>query len=67
LGISKVKQASQPLLVQAVQEITAVAAGGQHSGAISVHGLLYMWGRNQEGQCAQEIQKHPRLVAPTKV
>lgn len=47
--------------------MTTVSAGGQHTGAVSLHGDLFLWGRNQEGQCATEIQKQPKIVSPLKV
>lgn len=52
-GSDNIEKFSKTLLpVEALEELTIskVSAGGWHCSALSVHGLIYQWGWNEQGQ-----------------
>lgn len=44
------KSSATPLAISGLPNVTAVAAGGYHSMALSNYSSLYTWGRNSNGQ-----------------
>eukprot|EP00657_Telonema_sp_P-1_P009497 TRINITY_DN3732_c0_g1_i2.p1 TRINITY_DN3732_c0_g1~~TRINITY_DN3732_c0_g1_i2.p1 ORF type:complete len:131 (+),score=36.97 TRINITY_DN3732_c0_g1_i2:152-544(+) len=44
--------------------ITCVSAGGEHSGAVTTRGELYMWGSNEYGQLGQQSTFRTKATTP---
>lgn len=61
---------NSPLLVTAIDKlnmsVTSVHCGGMHAAILTQNGEAYMWGRNQEGQCAQSLEER-RILNPSLV
>lgn len=47
---TSVKYSNKPVLVSGVNDVVAVAAGANHSVALTSDGKVYAWGRGNEGQ-----------------
>uniref|UniRef100_A0A7S3YQC4 RCC1-like domain-containing protein n=1 Tax=Lotharella globosa TaxID=91324 RepID=A0A7S3YQC4_9EUKA len=71
LGLNDLKKRKHPCLVQTLQgsNISKIAAGGQHSAAITGEGSLKFaaWGSNEFGQLGLELkngenQLHPKIL-----
>ncbi|MBD0378572.1 RCC1 domain-containing protein [Paenibacillus sedimenti] len=51
LGVGSISYSiSTPTKVSSLSSVTAVASGAESSAAVANNGLVYMWGRNAEGQ-----------------
>lgn len=61
----KVEHTSIPFYICSIQsKVRAIACGPNHSAALTVDGLLFMWGHNDHGQCGslKEGIYSPELV-----
>ncbi|KAM6590352.1 hypothetical protein CsatA_012957 [Cannabis sativa] len=69
LGISDdATYSAEPLEVSGLpKEIVRISAGYYHSGAITVDGELYMWGKNANGQLGLGKRAPKAVPFPTKV
>ncbi|KAM6563281.1 hypothetical protein CsatB_023279 [Cannabis sativa] len=69
LGISDdATYSAEPLEVSGLpKEIVRISAGYYHSGAITVDGELYMWGKNANGQLGLGKRAPKAVPLPTKV
>ncbi|CAI0403914.1 unnamed protein product [Linum tenue] len=69
LGISDSSSyVTEPVLVSGLEkEIVQISAGYHHSGAITVDGELYVWGRNSNGQLGLGKKAGKSVCIPTKV
>ncbi|MBT3374184.1 MAG: hypothetical protein HN742_31450 [Lentisphaerae bacterium] len=57
-----------PVLVPGLTDITAIAAGGQHSLALRADGTLYAWGSNWDGQLGNgKLGKDSHSAVPQPV
>mmetsp|Transcript_6937 Transcript_6937/g.12618 ORF Transcript_6937/g.12618 Transcript_6937/m.12618 type:complete len:430 (+) Transcript_6937:3155-4444(+) len=54
LGLPKVRKAETPIKVPNLSGIIDIAAGARHVIALDFEGVIYAFGDNSEGQCANE-------------
>eukprot|EP00743_Colponemidia_sp_Colp-15_P004605 GILK01004964.1.p1 GENE.GILK01004964.1~~GILK01004964.1.p1 ORF type:complete len:1287 (+),score=231.43 GILK01004964.1:166-3861(+) len=64
LGCGSTESLYWPTAIQALAStpIAQIAAGDQHSGAVTVTGSVLMWGRNKFGQCGIGAVSEPQLL-----
>ncbi|CAN0858249.1 Ultraviolet-B receptor UVR8 [Linum grandiflorum] len=69
LGISdNPSYVTEPVAVSVLdKEIVQISAGYHHSGAVTVDGELYVWGRNSNGQLGLGKKAGKSVCLPTKV
>ncbi|KAF4369739.1 hypothetical protein F8388_018796 [Cannabis sativa] len=67
-NLTALKYLREPLEVSGLpKEIVRISAGYYHSGAITVDGELYMWGKNANGQLGLGKRAPKAVPLPTKV
>jgi alpha-tubulin suppressor-like RCC1 family protein len=69
LGHGKIENCfDEPILVNTFEhKISAISAGGWHSGAIDENGSCFMWGWNSEGQVGVVNDENVFITKPTRI